>query len=76
MIWKSRISQAVTAPPVISGSVAWIQAGFTFAVDLSDGRVLWKANLGNSVQSAPVVTKDAVYLAGMKFTVRNSARCL
>jgi outer membrane protein assembly factor BamB len=66
VIWKTRIGQTITAPPVISGSVAWIQAGFSFAVNLSDGRVLWKANLGNSVQSAPVVTKDVVYLAGME----------
>src|SRR5262249_48749821 len=66
VIWKCRIGQVITAPPVISGSVAWIQAGFTFAVNLSDGRVLWKANLGNAVQSAPVVTKDVVYVAGME----------
>jgi outer membrane protein assembly factor BamB len=35
-------------------------------MNLSDGKVLWKANLGNSVQSAPVVTEDVVYLAGME----------
>jgi len=65
-IWKSRIGQTIMAPPVISGSVVWIQAGDTFAVNLFDGRVLWKANLGNSVQSAPVVTEDVVYLASME----------
>ena len=66
VIWKTRTGEAITAPPVVSGSVIWLQAGITFAVNLPDGKVLWRAGMGNSLHSAPVVTNHAVYLAGME----------
>jgi outer membrane protein assembly factor BamB len=37
--------------------------GTTLACDVNSGKELWRANLGGSLQSTPIVTEDAVYLA-------------
>jgi outer membrane protein assembly factor BamB len=37
--------------------------GGTQAFDIETGKRLWRANLGGSLQSTPVLTEDAVYLA-------------
>jgi eukaryotic-like serine/threonine-protein kinase len=64
VIWKTQVGEVITAPPVVSGSVIWLQAEITFALNVPDGKVIWRAGMGNSLHSAPVVTKQAVYLAG------------
>jgi len=66
VVWKTQTGEAITAPPVVSGSVIWLQAGITFAFNLPDGKVIWRAHMGNSLHSAPVVTNEAVYLASME----------
>jgi outer membrane protein assembly factor BamB len=38
----------------------------TYALNLADGNILWRARLGDSLQSAPVVTEAAVYLTTME----------
>jgi outer membrane protein assembly factor BamB len=37
--------------------------GGTQAFDVSTGKRLWRANLGGSLQSTPILTDEAVYLA-------------
>jgi outer membrane protein assembly factor BamB len=37
--------------------------GMTQAYDAGTGKPLWRANLGGSLQSTPVLTADAIYLA-------------
>jgi outer membrane protein assembly factor BamB len=53
----------VTAPPVIASGLVCIQAGGTQAFDIATGNLVWRAGLGGAVQSAPVLTGDAIYVA-------------
>ena len=55
----------VTAPPVIGDGVICIQAGGLVALEIASGRVTWRAGLGGAVQSAPVLTGDAIYLTSL-----------
>jgi outer membrane protein assembly factor BamB len=57
---------SVTSPPVVGKGVVCIQAGGLVALDISSGKVLWRASLGRSLQSAPVLTGSTVYLAGIQ----------
>ena len=61
--WKVQASDVITAPPVIASGLVCIQAGGTQAFDITSGSVAWRAGLGGSVQSAPVLTGDAMYVA-------------
>jgi outer membrane protein assembly factor BamB len=61
--WKVQIGDAVTAPPVIGSGLVCVQAGGTQAFDIASGRLVWRAGLGGAVQSAPVLTGDAIYVA-------------
>jgi outer membrane protein assembly factor BamB len=61
--WKVQASEVVTGPPVIASGLVCIQAGGTQAFDIANGSVAWRAGLGGSVQSAPVLTGDAMYVA-------------
>jgi len=45
--------------------VVCIQAGGTFALDMTSGKVLWTAGLAGAIQSVPVLAGDAIYLAGL-----------
>jgi outer membrane protein assembly factor BamB len=38
----------------------------TYALNLADGNILWRARLGNSLQSVPVVAEAAVYLTSIE----------
>jgi outer membrane protein assembly factor BamB len=51
---------------VVSGSVIWIQSGIIYAVNIADGKILWRAGLGGTVQGAPVVAEGVIYLASME----------
>ncbi len=64
-VWKSRSFRTITAPPLAGGSMVCMQTfyGTTQAFDLSTGEELWRAALGASLQSTPVLTNEAVYLA-------------
>jgi outer membrane protein assembly factor BamB len=64
-VWKSKPLRTITAPPVAGGSMVYIQSfyGATQAYDANTGAELWRANLGGSLQSTPIVTDEAVYLA-------------
>jgi outer membrane protein assembly factor BamB len=55
----------VTAPPVFSEGVVCIQCGGLMALDIASGKVVWRAGLGGSVQSVPVITGDAMYVASL-----------
>lgn len=57
--------RALTAAPVAAGSMVCVQSfyGATQAFDAATGKELWRANLGGSLSSTPVVTADAIYLA-------------
>jgi outer membrane protein assembly factor BamB len=63
--WKSRPLRAITAAPHASETVVCIQSfyGATQAYDATTGAELWRANLGGSLQSTPIITDEAVYLA-------------
>ncbi|HZR32877.1 MAG TPA: PQQ-binding-like beta-propeller repeat protein [Terriglobales bacterium] len=60
--WKTQVGQVATAPPVFGDGFVCIQSGGTLALDAGSGRVLWRAGLGGSVQSVPVLTRDMIYL--------------
>ena len=59
------MGQAVTAPPVLSENAVCIQAGGIAALDKATGKVLWRAGLGASVQSVPVLTGNVIYVASV-----------
>jgi outer membrane protein assembly factor BamB len=61
--WQVRVSDVVTAPPVVGNGLVCIQAGGTQALDIASGNLVWRAGLGGAVQSAPVLTGDAIYVA-------------
>jgi len=47
--------------------------GLTLAFDAASGKELWRANLGGSLQSTPIVTEEAVYIAtypGVRYALR------
>jgi outer membrane protein assembly factor BamB len=46
--------------------VVWIQSGGVSALSAADGKVLWRAWLGNSAQSAPVITEGGIYITVME----------
>ena len=55
--------------------IVWIQGfyGTTQAFDINTGEELWRMSLGGSLQSTPIVTGEAVYLAtypGVVYAVR------
>jgi outer membrane protein assembly factor BamB len=64
-IWKSRPMRAIIAAPVAGPGFVCIQSfyGTTQAFESETGKELWRAALGGSVASTPVVSADAVYLA-------------
>ena len=55
----------ITAAPLAGASLACVQGfhGATQAYDLSTGETLWRANLGGSLGSTPIITDEMVYLA-------------
>jgi outer membrane protein assembly factor BamB len=57
--------RTITASPLAGDSIVCIQTfyGATQAFDIKTGKELWTANLGGSLQSTPIVTPEAVYLA-------------
>jgi outer membrane protein assembly factor BamB len=38
--WKTRVGEVVTAPPMIGDGIVCIQAGGTFTLDASNGKIL------------------------------------
>jgi outer membrane protein assembly factor BamB len=50
---------------VAGDSVVCVQSfyGAAQAYDSTTGKQLWRANLGGSLQSTPVIANEAVYLA-------------
>jgi outer membrane protein assembly factor BamB len=42
-----------------------IQAAGLIAFDVATGKMIWRAGLGGSVQSAPVLTGSNIYLTGL-----------
>ncbi|MBA0084465.1 MAG: PQQ-binding-like beta-propeller repeat protein, partial [Acidobacteria bacterium Pan2503] len=62
--WKTRAGEVVTAPPVFSEGVVYVQSWGTMALDAATGKLLWRADLGGSVQGAPVIAEGVVYVAG------------
>jgi outer membrane protein assembly factor BamB len=64
-VWKSAQMRTITASPLAGDSIVCIQTfyGATQAFDIKTGKGLWTANLGGSLQSTPIVTPEAVYLA-------------
>ena len=63
--WKTRVSDVITAPPVVGEGVVCIQAGGMSALDMVSGNVVWRAGLGGAVQSVPVLAGDVIYLASL-----------
>jgi hypothetical protein len=57
--------RTLTATPVAGETFVCIEAfyGGTQAFNVSTGERLWRANLGGSLQSTPILTEEAVYLA-------------
>jgi outer membrane protein assembly factor BamB len=55
----------VTAPPVFAAGAVCIQAAGLIAFDVTTGKMIWRAGLGGSVQSAPVLTGSNIYLTGL-----------
>jgi len=64
-MWKSRPMRAITAPPLAADGFVCVQSfyGTTQAFETETGKELWRANLGGSVSSTPIVSTEAVYLA-------------
>jgi eukaryotic-like serine/threonine-protein kinase len=64
-LWKSESMRTLTAPPLAGEAVVCMQTfyGSTVAFDANTGERLWRANLGGSLQSTPILTGDTVYLA-------------
>jgi outer membrane protein assembly factor BamB len=50
---------------VISENIVCIQAGSTFAFDCASGKLLWKAGLGGTLQSVPVLAGDTIYVTSL-----------
>jgi outer membrane protein assembly factor BamB len=55
----------VTSPPVFAEGVVCIQAAGLIAVDIGAGKLVWRAPLGGAVQSAPVLSGDAIYITSL-----------
>ena len=60
--WKMRVSDVITAPPVFGSGVIYLQCWGLMALNPEDGKVLWRAGLGGSLQGAPIVIGKTVYL--------------
>ena len=54
------------APPVICEGIVCIQAGGLIALDISTGKVVWVAGFGYSLQSAPILTGNSIFLTGSR----------
>ena len=63
--WKAAAGELVTAPAVIGKGIVCIQSGGTLAFDLATGKLVWRAALGGSLQSVPVLAGDTIYLASL-----------
>jgi outer membrane protein assembly factor BamB len=50
---------------MIGDGVVCIQAGGTFALDASNGKILWRAGLAGAIQSVPVLAGETMYLASL-----------
>ena len=57
--------RAITAPPLAADGFVCIQTfyGATQAFESGTGKELWRAGLGGSVSSTPIVANEAIYLA-------------
>ena len=67
--------RTLTAEPVAGEGTVWIQGfyGATQAFDINTGEEQSRMSLGGSLQSTPIVTEEAVYLAtypGVVYAVR------
>jgi outer membrane protein assembly factor BamB len=65
LLWKAQAGEVATAPPVFAEGIVCVQAAGLIAFDLASGRMAWRAGLGGSVQSAPVLTGEAIYITGL-----------
>jgi outer membrane protein assembly factor BamB len=57
--------RAITAPPVAAGGMLCVQMfyGATQAYELEKGAELWRASLGGSLNSTPIISEGRLYLA-------------
>ena len=59
------MGEVVTASPVIGDGFVYVQSGATFALDATNGKIVWRAALAGAIQSVPVLAGDTIYLAGL-----------
>jgi outer membrane protein assembly factor BamB len=65
LLWKAQAGEVVTAPAVFAKGLVCVQAAGLIAFDVASGQIAWRAGLGGSVQSAPVLTGEAIYITGL-----------
>jgi hypothetical protein len=63
--WKVQAGEILTGPPVIASNLICIQGPGTVAFELASGKLAWRAGLGGAVQSVPVITEQAMYVASL-----------
>lgn len=77
LVWKQKLGNVLAAQPIVKGGLIYLGSwdGFMYALNIADGSVKWKANLGQTtskrcspqmagVTSAPVVTDKTLYVGG------------
>jgi len=67
--WSFETQNALWATPASDGKVVYLPAldHHLYALNLADGKLLWKQDLGSALLSAPLLTKDGLlYVSAMQ----------
>jgi outer membrane protein assembly factor BamB len=73
--WRIETGAQISASPTLVDGVLYVgnNDGSLFALDVGDGRVLWKAHVTNPLMSAPLVYGDLVIVGEGDPTSRSSS---
>ena len=63
--WKLDLRSVIKIPPLISGKICYIGnlMKFLYAINIENGEVIWKENLGGRIKTALVQVENRLYVA-------------
>jgi outer membrane protein assembly factor BamB len=64
-VWRARVGEAIQSPPALADGRAFvITEGKLVAVELENGRIAWRGDIGNTHYSTVVTTPGSVVVGG------------
>jgi outer membrane protein assembly factor BamB len=66
LLWRQHLSSGTPQAPMVKGRALFVtlSVGGLFVVDRLSGRLIQRFNPGGGISSAPLLTRDSLYLLG------------